>query len=137
MSLKESNPKNALSSQKFSLEAIPPTVLAYLGLAMMEGALKYGKFNWRETGASANVYCYAAIRHIQCFLLGEDIDPDSGIHHLIKAMASLAVISDAVIDDKTGDFGNFFVDDRADVIDISELNNIAKNLFERYKNETI
>lgn len=133
MSTKESNPKDVLSSQKFSLEAVPPTVLAYLGLAMMEGALKYGKFNWRETGASANVYCYAAIRHIQCFLLGEDIDPDSEIHHLIKAMASLAVISDAAIDENTGGLGDFFVDDRTDIMNIEELNRIAKSLFEKHK----
>jgi hypothetical protein len=136
MNTKESNPKNTFAAKKFSLEAIPLGVLANLGLAMMEGALKYGKFNWRESGASANVYCSAAKRHIDSFLLGEDVDPDSGIHHLIKAMASLAVIADAALDEKQEYFGNYFVDDRTEIADVSVLNAKAAHLFELYGDKT-
>src|SRR5690606_12883913 len=52
-----------------------------------------------------SVYYDSANRHLNAFWEGEDIDPDSGIHHLSKAIASLMVLRDSIIQ------GNW-IDDR-------------------------
>jgi hypothetical protein len=59
---------------------------------------------------------------------GEDIDPDSGLSHVTKAIASLVVIRDAMIQNK-------WVDDRPPPSQsgwIQELNKKAAALIEKY-----
>lgn len=48
------------------------------------GACKYGKDNWRQGFAYSRLYD-AALRHILAFWQGEDLDPESGLHHLLHA----------------------------------------------------
>lgn len=100
------NPKDALGVRKPDLSLIPPTALVYLAKALEEGARKYGPFNWREHPVKYRVYIAAALRHIACALDREDLDPENPDKpHLAGAMASLAILSDAietgnVIDDR-------------------------------------
>jgi hypothetical protein len=61
----------------------------------MEGARKYGSHNYRDVGVRVSVYYDAAMRHLGAFWEGEDIDPDSGLPHIIKAMACLLVLRDS------------------------------------------
>ena len=103
--LKNTNPKDALGIKKVPFTTIPWTVLAELGVAMMEGAMKYGKHNYRSIGVRASVYIDAANRHMSSFWEGEDLDPDSRLSHVTKAIASLVVIRDGMI-------SNNWVDDR-------------------------
>ena len=91
------NPKDALGSAKNPHGCISRAVLAEVGLAMMEGARKYGRHNYRVSPVRAEVYNDACNRHVDAWWEGEDIDPDSGLHHLSKAIASLFVIRDAII----------------------------------------
>lgn len=71
-------------------------VVAGVGLAMLEGALKYGRHNYRSIGVRSSVYFDANLRHVVRWWEGEDIDPDSGLHHIDKAIASLVVLRDAI-----------------------------------------
>jgi hypothetical protein len=71
----------------------------------MDGARKYGPYNWREEGVSAVTYVSAAMRHLRDWLDGEEEAPDSGVHHLGHAVACLAIILDSI------EVGNL-VDDR-------------------------
>ena len=48
--VKASNPKDAIGSRKLMLHVVPSTVDIYAALGFTEGALKYGKFNWRVAG---------------------------------------------------------------------------------------
>jgi hypothetical protein len=73
------------------------TVLAEVGVAMMEGARKYGKHNYRIKGVRASVYFDALFRHMAKWWEGEDIDADSGLSHVTKAIATLFVLRDAMI----------------------------------------
>lgn len=98
--VKESNPKDAIGTLKPGRSNVPRTVLAELDVAMLEGAVKYGRHNYREIGVRASIYVDAADRHIDKFWEGQDIDPDSGLHHITKAIASLTVLRDAIIQDK-------------------------------------
>ena len=98
---KESNPKYDAGIKKAPLHCIPCGPLFELGLAMFEGSRKYGRHNYRAVGVRASVYYDASIGHIIDWWEGEDIDPDSGVHHLIKAMACLLVVRDSQL------MGNF------------------------------
>lgn len=92
---KPTNPKDAVGSTKPPLSTIPGTVLMELGTAMLEGALKYGRHNYRVAGVRSSIYYDATMRHLIAWWEGEDIDPDSGLSHITKAIASLVVLRDA------------------------------------------
>lgn len=71
----------------------------------MSGAKKYGAYNWRGNAVVASIYLAAAIRHVSAFQDGEQNAPDSKVHHLGHAIASLAILLDAeatgnLIDDR-------------------------------------
>lgn len=96
---KENNPKDGLGSAKASLSFCSMPVLLAMAVGMAEGGYKYGAHNYRVAGPRASVYTDGAIRHISDFTEGVDIDAESGVelHHIIKAMCSLHVIADAII----------------------------------------
>ncbi len=60
------------------------------GLAQVRsfGAKKYQRENWR-LGFKFNRSTAAAGRHIKAFEAGEDLDPESGLPHLLHAVACL------------------------------------------------
>ena len=94
------NPKDAVGIRKWRQYAtVPMTVIWEVGVAMLEGARKYGRHNYRVAGVTTSVYVDAAKGHIDCFWEGEDYDPDSGLSHITKAIASLVVLRDAMIRD--------------------------------------
>lgn len=103
VSAPDDNPKTAFGIRKPSLHAIPPIALLMLGQAMTEGERKYGGFNWREKRISASVYFDAAMRHLLSWWDGEDIDPDSGLPHPVKAMACLAIVIDGMEQENLND----------------------------------
>lgn len=96
--MKPTNPKDALGVRKTPISTVPSVVLSELGLAMLEGALKYGRHNYRVIGVRASVYYDAVMsRHMPRWWEGEDLDPDSDLSHITKAIASLVVLRDAMI----------------------------------------
>lgn len=102
-SSKPTNPKDALGVLKPPMSTIPAPVLIEVGLGMLEGARKYGRHNFRVIGVRGSVYYDAAMRHLISWWEGEDVDPDSGLHHITKAIASLVVLRDAMIQGKFND----------------------------------
>jgi len=106
LNVKDTNPKDAVGTKKVPISVLPFPVLGEVALALLEGARKYGRHNWRVAGVRASVYIDAVImRHLGPFWEGEDIDPDSGLNHITKAIAGLTVLRDSMIQ------GNW-VDDR-------------------------
>lgn len=97
MNTKDTNPKDAIGSRKAGLRFVPRGPLYEVGLAMLEGALKYGGHNWRVAGVRASVYIDAADGHLDAFWEGEDLDPDSRLSHITKAIASLLVLRDSMM----------------------------------------
>ncbi|MDD5434888.1 MAG: DUF5664 domain-containing protein [Nitrospira sp.] len=100
---KPTNPKDALGIKKAPLHCVPLPPLVELGLAMLEGARKYGCHNYREMGVKASVYFDAVIRHIFAWWEGQDVDEDSGVSHVTKAIACLFVLRDAQLGGKCDD----------------------------------
>jgi len=89
------NPKDRAGSKKPNLSIIPLQPLYEVALALYEGARKYGPWNWRAEKVDETIYVDAAIRHLNQWLAGEDIDPDSGLPHISKAIAGLVILRDA------------------------------------------
>ena len=103
LTMKDTNPKDAIGISKAPLSTIPSGVLMELGIAMLEGALKYGRHNYRIAGVRASVYYDALARHMLDWWEGMDNDKDSGMSHLIKAIATLTVLRDAQMCDMMHD----------------------------------
>lgn len=101
--VKDTNPKDAVGVKKPPQSTVSQAVMAEVGVAMLEGARKYGRHNFREAGVRASVYYDATRRHLDYWWEGEDIDPDSGLSHITKAISSLVVLRDAMIQDKMND----------------------------------
>lgn len=133
MENKPSNPKDSIGIKKVPTHVIPETVAMEVGLGMMEGDLKYGSHNYRVVGVRASVYYDATRRHLAQYWEGEDEDPDSqvGLHHISKAISSLVVMRDAMIQGK-------FEDDRPPASPkgwLQKLNEKAAALLKLYENK--
>lgn len=125
---KDTNPKDAIGIRKVPFSTVPWPVIAEVGLGMMEGACKYGRHNYRAIGVRASVYFDATIRHLASWWEGEDTDPDSGLSHVTKAIASLVVLRDAMLQSKC-------TDDRPPVSGdgwVADLNKKAAALLDKY-----
>lgn len=92
---KQSNPKDVIGSTKLPIHLWPQSATAMGCLALMYGALLYGRSNFRHAGVRASVYFDACQRHLIKWFEGEDADEDSGLSHLAHALACLAILVDA------------------------------------------
>ena len=126
--LKPSNPKDAVGVKKAPLSTVSAPFILAIGNAMLEGALKYGRHNYRAVGVKSSVYYDALLRHMMAWWEGQDIDPESGESHLIKAAACLAVLFDSL------HRGNLNDDRPPKVKDgwVEEFNKRAAALIEKY-----
>lgn len=89
------NPKDRVAGTKLPCGLAPDTASVGLSLAFLEGALKYGRYNWRIAGVSASVYNDALERHRKKWWNGQNCDPVTRIHHLQNLMACAAIVLDA------------------------------------------
>ena len=125
---KETNPKDAVGIKKVPFSTVPAPVVLEIGLAMLEGARKYGRHNYRVAGVRASVYYDALMRHTMAWWEGEDTDPDSGLSHITKALATLTVLRDSML------IGNWSDDRPPKIKDgwIKDLNKKAGEIIEKY-----
>lgn len=103
MSTKDTNPKDAIGCKKLPMDLVPTTGIEEESLAFLEGALKYGKFNWRISGVSASIYIAAIKRHLAKFENGEDRARDTDVHHLASIRACCNIILDAALNGMLND----------------------------------
>ena len=103
MTSKPTNPKDIIGSGKLPLELVPDSMVAYASLSFLEGALKYGRFNWRAAGVRSSIYVAAAKRHLAKWWNGEECDPDTKVPHLSSVLACIAIIIDADVSDQLND----------------------------------
>jgi len=103
-----SNPKDRIGITKLPLHIVPIAFIVNTALALFDGLLKYGRFNWRKESVAASVYIDAAGRHLAKWAWGREVDKDSGVHELGHAAACLAILVDAqksgnLVDDREKD----------------------------------
>jgi len=99
------NPKDLFGAVKVSMTKLPGVAILHASHAMMDGARKYGPYNWRDKAVFASVYIDAALRHMEAWFDREETAADSGVHHLGHAMGCMAILLDAqetghLIDDR-------------------------------------
>lgn len=91
------NAKDREATTRLPLSLVPPGLRSWCALAMAEGDLKYGGFNFRATGVQASIYFDAMGRHMdKWFFHGEEVDPKTLVPHLGNAAACLAIIIDGI-----------------------------------------
>jgi hypothetical protein len=103
VSEKPTNPKDLIGSSKLDLGLVPDTLVIAAATAFLEGSLKYGRFNWRALGVSADTYHAACRRHLAKWWNGQDYDKRTRVHHLANAVACLTIILDAELYGKLTD----------------------------------
>lgn len=126
---KATNPKDAIGATKVSISKIPSAGQIETSLALSYGAVMYDPYNWREEGKKVGYMTYidALLRHIYRFIDGEDLDPDSLVHHLGHIPAGAQVLFDAI---KSGNA----IDDRPPKGTASQyMDEVAKRLPELQK----
>lgn len=89
------DPKGIAGKLKPQLQLVPPVILKEMAGALAIGAEKYGPWNWRDNKVEIMTYLGAMRRHIDAVLEGEDLDPESGFHHLGHVAAGCAIVLDA------------------------------------------
>lgn len=122
------NPKDLVGIKKPPIHLVPAAGIIQMAMAMKNGALKYGPYNWRSHPVNLTVYIGAAQRHLLQLLDGEDKASDSGCHHAAHVAACMAIILDALA---TGNL----IDDRPIKGKASELINEFTEKQERVLSE--
>lgn len=103
------NPKDLIGAKKVSISKLPMVGIVHGAHAMMNGAQKYGAYNWRGNPVVASIYVDGMLRHIAAwFDSKEELAEDSGVHHLGHAIANAAILLDAMatgnlVDDRPND----------------------------------
>lgn len=90
------NPKDMAGRCKPDLSLVTGSMMTAIAAGLADGMKKYGRANWREIAVEALTYTSAAQRHIKAWEDGEELAPDSLVHHLGHAAASLCVLIDAM-----------------------------------------
>lgn len=106
-------------SGKPRMDLLPPIALTEVSKVLTFGANKYGDRNW-EKGINYSRLIGAAMRHLNAYNGGQDLDPESGLSHVAHACCNLMMLIH--MSEKRGD-----LDDRSKGI------NILKRM-EDYKN---
>lgn len=102
----DTNPKDAAGRAKLPLHLWPASATAFGAIGLYEGMLKYGRLNWRGTEVASSVYVAALMRHVNAWMECEDLTAE-GTPHLCNALASLAIIVDALVNGTLVDDRNY------------------------------
>lgn len=84
-------------AEKPRWDLLPFETIERVVKVMTYGASKYMPDNWKEVEWRRNFS--ALLRHLTAWLKGEDIDPDSGFHHLDHALTDLVFVVWKVCDE--------------------------------------
>jgi hypothetical protein len=74
---------------KLEYGLLPALALEETVKVLTFGAQKYERDNWQKVPDAKRRYFDALQRHVWAWKQGEQIDPESGIHHLAHAMCCL------------------------------------------------
>jgi hypothetical protein len=87
--VKESSIGRKFDGNKLEYGLLPPFALEAAVDVLTFGAQKYERDNWKRVPDSERRYFDALERHVWAWKKGEQLDPESGKHHLAHAMCCL------------------------------------------------
>lgn len=126
---KDTNPKDAIGVRKLPIGLVPSTGINLAAVAFLEGAMKYGRYNWRVAGVKTSIYYDAAMRHMEKYWNGEECDWETEVPHLASALACIMIIVDAKACHKLADDRPPFADVNAQIRDLEGTANQVRNRF--------
>lgn len=89
------NPKDLQGAKKCDVSLLPAIAMYHAAHAFVDGAEKYGPYNWREKKVLARVYIAGIKRHVERWEAGEELATDSAVHNLGGVIACAALLLDA------------------------------------------
>jgi len=92
LSIVDTTKGRKFDSDKLEYGLIPPLALKALVEVLTFGAQKYERGNWMYVPDAKRRYFDALQRHVWAWKEGEQIDPESGKHHLAHAMCCIAFL---------------------------------------------
>lgn len=92
-----------VGGQKFDdakpmMDLIPPHMEEEVARVLTFGAQKYAPDNWRKVPNLRKRYIAAAKRHINALVKGEQLDPESGLHHAAHAVCCLMFLGEVELE---------------------------------------
>jgi hypothetical protein len=75
--------------EKPRMHLIPPKSELELAKVLTFGAMKYSEDNWRKVDNLQKRYMSATMRHLNAVRQGEEVDEESGHHHLAHALCCI------------------------------------------------
>ena len=84
-------------SGKTEYGLLPPIILEEIAKVMTFGAIKYDRDNWKYVDDGKRRYFDAFQRHVWAWKRGEELDPESGLHHLAHAGCCLMFLAELTI----------------------------------------
>ncbi len=126
---KPSNPKESFGEMKLALGLVPDTAITEETLAFLEGALKYGQYNWRIAGVKASTYNRAIRRHLSKWWNGQDRDPLTRVKELASIRACCGILLDAEVCGMLNDDRPPRVDIEAHLVSTADVARHLKELF--------
>lgn len=85
---------------KARMDLIPFDALHGVGMVLAFGVNKYAARNW-EKGLAWGRLVAALLRHTSAWMVGQDLDPETGYHHL-DHVATCALMLSATVKRKIG-----------------------------------
>lgn len=80
--------KDDAGKPRYSL--VPADAMAQFVDVLTFGAKKYGDHNWQQVPNLQDRYYDALQRHLTAYRAGDELDDESGLHHLAHAMCCVA-----------------------------------------------
>ena len=81
---------------KTRYDLIPPDSLRDMADVLTFGSAKYSDDNWRKVDSPEKRYYSAAMRHLESYRMGDEVDIESGFPHLAHAMCCLIFLNELV-----------------------------------------
>lgn len=106
--IEEQNTSLRLNQGKIQTREIDPAFILGMAKVLTESRSKYPHFNWAKPTKLSTPY-ESMMRHILAFQQGEDIDPDDGLPHLLKAAVNIMFMNYHVSNNKDYADDRFFI----------------------------
>ena len=77
---------------KIRYDLIPTSTLEGIAKVLTFGAKKYAPNGWKTVPDATERYYAALFRHLIAWRNGEQLDPESGLHHLEHVLTNIAFL---------------------------------------------